>query len=184
MIKTKKPLILIYCGAYLNYIGNRESYRGYKSYDSDMADTYFSRSVIFEDLYIDMKNKRELWLSYTSQEIRERIIHFLRGAAYDNNLFATFYPVSSYYFIVNDNKLAKLKTILQKGVPIDLVLGDSGETALMIAAEKGYLAMVKFLTQKGASLSKTNRNGQNALKIAQSKKKTSVMNYLKEKQKK
>ena len=50
----------------------------------------------------------------------------------------------------NANDLATVKSCIQKGASVNAKLGDSGFTALMLAAGEGYTEMVELLLANGA----------------------------------
>jgi hypothetical protein len=67
-----------------------------------------------------------------------------------------------------EGELATVQGALMLGVPADAVANDRGQTALMAAAAKGRVAVVRFLLEKGADPNKKDAAGNAALAYARS----------------
>jgi hypothetical protein len=77
-----------------------------------------------------------------------------------------------------DGELDTIKGALMLGVPVDASANDKGQTALMAAAAKGRVAVVRFLLEKGADPNKKDATGNAVLAYARSSANAEIISLL------
>ena len=85
-----------------------------------------------------------------------------------------------YKFIdrLRDNDVMAVKLFIDAGINVNANI-ENGYTALMYAAEKGYLEIAKLLIENGSDANATNRFGESVLTLADFPGNEKIVNFLK-----
>lgn len=103
------------------------------------------------------------------------VLHLLLAKGIDPNTEFDLRPLICIATMFDQKKM--VEDLIDAGADVNKIEG-AGKTALMFAAEDGYIALLKLLIDVGANVNAVDKNGETALIKAEKRNQKEVVNYL------